>query len=155
MSSINPLTMYLLVAALCLATVSADRIRGSVENVELINAHNAKYDAGEFSYYLGVNAFTDWTLEEHNARNGVPSTSQEWTGPVRNGDPLTAPDAIDWRQKGAVQAIKDQGQCGSCWAFGGVGGLEGQHAIHNGELPNASEQQLVSCDTVSKGCSGV
>merc|ERR1712080_242161 len=111
---------------------------------------------GEASYFMGVNAFTDWTKEQYDARNGYKKPEgYVYTGEVRNGDPLTAPDAIDWRQKGAVQAIKDQGQCGSCWAFGGVGGLEGQHAIHNGELPNASEQQLVSCDTVSKGCSGV
>merc|ERR1712001_628901 len=66
----------------------------------------------------------------------------------------TAPDAVDWRDKGAVQHVKDQGACGSCWAFGTVGALEGQQFLVNGNLPDCSEQQLVDCDKQSSGCNG-
>merc|ERR1711879_61884 len=66
------------------------------------------------------------------------------------------PDEIDWSTKGAVTDIKDQGQCGSCWAFSTVGSLEGRTFTSTGSLPNLSEQQFVDCDTDfgDQGCNG-
>merc|ERR1711915_110710 len=55
------------------------------------------------------------------------------------------PASIDWRTKGAVTPIKDQGQCGSCWAFSAIASAEGAHAIKDGKLVSFSEQQLVDC----------
>ena len=60
--------------------------------------------------------------------------------------------AVDWRNEGVVTPVKDQGKCGSCWAFSTVACLESAHAIKTRELISMSEQQVVDCDTVSSGC---
>lgn len=52
---------------------------------------------------------------------------------------IEVPSSIDWRTKGAVTNVKNQGQCGSCWAFGTVGGIEGSYAIATGNLISFSE----------------
>ncbi len=64
---------------------------------------------------------------------------------------------IDWRTKGAVTPVADQGQCGSCWAFSTVATLESAHFIRTGELLQLSQQQFVDCadgDYGNLGCSG-
>ena len=64
---------------------------------------------------------------------------------------------INWVEKGAVTPVKNQGNCGSCWAFSSTGALEGAHFIATGELLSFSEQQLVSCSgrlDGNAGCNG-
>ncbi|KAA0047115.1 ervatamin-B-like [Cucumis melo var. makuwa] len=64
------------------------------------------------------------------------------------------PSSIDWRKKGAVNAIKNQGRCGSCWAFAAVAAVESIHQIKTNELVSLSEQEVVDCDYRDGGCRG-
>ena len=66
-------------------------------------------------------------------------------------------DSVNWVEAGAVTPVKDQGSCGSCWAFSSTGSLEGAHFVASGELLSFSEQQLVDCATRrygNLGCNG-
>ncbi|CDP18637.1 unnamed protein product [Coffea canephora] len=76
---------------------------------------------------------------------------------IQNYENVSAvPASMDWRKKGAVTGIKDQGQCGCCWAFSAVAAMEGIHQLKTGKLISLSEQELVDCDTAGEdeGCNG-
>nr|KYP42355.1 Vignain [Cajanus cajan]KYP42367.1 Vignain [Cajanus cajan] len=125
------------------------------DNVEFIESFN---DVGKKSYRLGINHVADLTNEEFKAsHNGYKSslglriTTQT---PFKYENVTDIPIAMDWRQKGAVTRIKNQGKCGSCWAFSTVAATEGIHQITTGKLVSLSEQELVDCDTVDHGCDG-
>lgn len=143
-------------------TRSADHYRQSLylAEVEAVNQWNQEYDQGMHSYFKGINQFSDLTRDEFVAQQKlkVPADIEARRAAGHHNVPQsTAPAAIDWREEGAVQHVKNQGQCGSCWAFATVAALEGRTAIKSGTLPDISEQQFVSCspekyDTF--GCNG-
>lgn len=103
--------------------------------------------------YSHLSPLADWSEGEFNARNNVQLSENRkpFADPVI-GDAL--PASFDWREKGAVNAVKDQGQCGSCWSFSVVGNVEGVNFLKNGELLSLSEQEICDCVTTSQGCKG-
>ncbi|CAH1112855.1 unnamed protein product [Psylliodes chrysocephalus] len=139
--------------------IDEEKVRFQIfqDNVQKINAHNALYEAGLKTYTMAVNQFSDLTAQEFGAmlrlKNG-PIRREHLTRHVQNPS-LPVPDSIDWREKNAVLEVKDQGDCGSCWAFSTVGSIEGQNAIKNNQRVPLSVQQLVDCDDEENlGCNG-
>jgi len=64
------------------------------------------------------------------------------------------PKHVDWREKGVVTAVKDQGMCGSCWTFAATSAIESHYAIATGEVEDLSEQQILDCTPNPKHCGG-
>ncbi|KAL1509142.1 hypothetical protein ABEB36_003927 [Hypothenemus hampei] len=125
-------------------------------NVLEIEQHNALYEQGLVTYEKGVNQFTDWTAEEFknyltlHPKPPAPVNATKYV--IKN---IEVPSSIDWRTQGYVTSVKDQGQCGSCWAFSVTGVLEGAYYKKTGNLVSFSEQQLIDCDTkLNYGCDG-
>lgn len=123
------------------------RYRAFKMNLERIAAHNAKYATGEYSFELGVNALADLTDEEYKQmlgyrRTNTRSASGTFSAPDNVKD---LPSVWDWRQHDVVTPVKNQGQCGSCWAFSAVAALECAYALNTGKLVSFSEQELVDC----------
>ncbi|VDP83361.1 unnamed protein product [Echinostoma caproni] len=136
-----------------------DSLRRAIweRNVERIKEHNLRHDLGLVTYTLGLNQFTDMTFEEFKEKRLLEMRSSI----VPKGKPLEAnygkvPDAIDWRESGCVSEVKDQGDCGSCWAFSASGAAEGQYMKKYGKPIRFSEQQLVDCSREygNHGCGG-
>jgi len=126
-------------------------------NYKRIVAHNMAADNGVHSFRLAVNQFADLTTEEFAQQmNGLRPELKKVSQNVYVGDVFALPATVDWRTKGVVTPIKNQGQCGSCWAFSAVAGIEGQHALSTGKLVSLSEQNLVDCSTPegNMGCNG-
>jgi len=130
------------------------------QRVSRINRHNLEHDLGLHTYTQGVNEYSDLTSEEH--RHYLMGTSLQYIkeDDMNNTEPFVVPfgfkpkDSVDWRDAGAVTKIKNQGSCGSCWAFSAAGALEGMNAIHGGGLIDLSTQNLVDCVTAASGCGG-
>ncbi|XP_059647820.1 cysteine proteinase mucunain-like [Cornus florida] len=127
------------------------------DNLRFIDERNAE----NRPYKVGLNKFADLTNDEYRSkfvgskfdRKKMLSTPRSDRYAFRAGDDL--PESVDWRSKGAVAPVKDQGQCGSCWAFSTVGSVEGINKIVTGDMITLSEQELVDCDkSYNNGCNG-
>jgi len=122
--------------------------------VDLVKAHNAKESTYKLQYTGPMAAMT---TEEYKQMLGYKPSNMHGDMPklathVHSGK--AAVESIDWSTQGAVTAVKNQQQCGSCWAFSSTGGTEGQWALATSNLQSLSEQQLVDCSKANGGCQG-
>ena len=120
----------------------------SLTNHEFIKYHNAL----NHSYVVGENQFINTTYNNEftilNHYNEINNKKNALTF-----DELYK-DSVDWRDKYKVSSVKNQGQCGGCWAFSSVGAVESAWAIRHNTLYNLSEQELIDCSSENHGCEG-
>ena len=132
------------------------------ENLEYINEHNNK----NLPFKLAQNEYVDLTQDEFkekyvgtlNKKKNYYMTRLYSLSSCENfvNNNVEVPSSLDWRTKDVVTNVKNQGYCGSCWAFSATGSMEGAYAIAHNKLVNISEQQLIDCSKSygNLGCNG-
>ena len=127
-------------------------------NLNRIRSHNEKNSS---SYRMGVNRFSDMNEEEFRAMLGYKNFGQH--GRKIDGEnsfiifnTTDLPKSVDWRPTGAVTKVKDQGSCGSCYAFSAVSSVEGAYFMKTNKTVELSVEQIVDCSDSYKnqGCGG-
>jgi C1A family cysteine protease len=117
-----------------------------IEEIEKLETGTATYS------FLGP--FADFSKDEMSQRKGwldLGAVEETEVAPSLNA---TLAGSFDWVAKGAVNAVQNQGQCGSCWAFSTVANFEGAGFVSGFKLVKLSEQEIVDCDTTCNGCGG-
>jgi cathepsin L len=133
--------------------------------INKINEQNNLFVKGEITYTSGINEFSDWTPEEfmsyvnkglslNNINNNMTASLLYQNESKTNAMLNNLPASIDWRTKGIVNTIKNQGKCGSCWAFSVNSIIESYSAMITKVVPTLSEQNLVDCTYPYDGCGG-
>ena len=170
---------FILVLVLALAACNSDLDKLLFQQFQkFIKKYHKKYESiNEFLARYEVfrrNVMTTFNEENLGYRTGITKfsdlTQQEFAKTylnlnydamaMANFEPTivkvtnAAPDAWNWQDKGVVANVKDQGSCGSCWAFSTMANLEGLYALQKGVVKTFSEQQLVDCDNTDSGCNG-
>jgi C1A family cysteine protease len=128
----------------------------TTKNVAALNAESKTINS---TATFAINKFADLTPEEFAARLGMKGyvpTFQD--GSVAEPTTQAAPNSFDWRTQNKVTPVKDQGQCGSCWAFSCTESIESVYVISKGingnQMPALAPQQIVDCDKGDAGCNG-
>jgi len=124
--------------------------------LKFIEKHNTEHALGLHTFTVGINKFADLTNEEFVKQYTGAIPKESYPEATLQADPTNPPlpKEIDWRVYNKVTEVKDQGQCGSCWAFSTIGTIEGAHARKTQELVSLSEQNLIDCVTENSGCNG-
>ena len=121
----------------------------SLSNREFIDKHNLE----NHSYKVEANRYINNTYKcEFNTMNHLFYKPKN--NPIIINFKDLHKDKVDWRDKLKVSSVKNQGSCGSCWAFSSVGAVESAWAIKHDNLYNLSEQQLIDCSSENHGCEG-
>jgi cathepsin L len=128
--------------------------RTNLRNIILHNLDNTQ------NFTMGINQFTDLTPQEFKDQyvGGLKAQVGSYGCKSFSSSASGTPSSIDWRSKGAVNPVRDQGQCGSCWAFATTANAESVWAISSGQLLDLSEEFLVDCASgvgyFNMGCNG-
>eukprot|EP00929_Paragymnodinium_shiwhaense_P081684 TRINITY_DN42810_c0_g1_i1.p1 TRINITY_DN42810_c0_g1~~TRINITY_DN42810_c0_g1_i1.p1 ORF type:complete len:349 (+),score=48.60 TRINITY_DN42810_c0_g1_i1:57-1103(+) len=137
----------------------SERLEVFARNVDFIDSFNRNSTAGGLR--LGVNQFADLTAAEFKKQYlsslqlSPPPGAKNVNIAFEAPPDVFLPDSIDWRKKGAVTPVKDQKNCGACWAFSTTGAIEGAWKLAGNPLVSLSEQELVDCSAGWKGgCAG-
>jgi len=130
-----------------------------VANLQKINQHNQEAAEGKHTFTMAMNEFGDLTKEEFfSTYTGFVGERHQYIRSMNQADlsNVTAADSVDWVAKGAVTAVKNQGQCGSCWSFSSTGAIEGAWKLAGHSLESLSEQELMDCskDEGNNSCEG-
>lgn len=133
----------------------AKRMGIFAENVEKVAAQNRDHLLLGGEAVFGITKFMDLTAAEFRSQylNYIPNNNTNTKRVDVTADGPLADD-IDWRTKGAVTPVKDQGQCGSCWAFSATEAIESYAFLAGQKLQKLSAQQITSCDKTDLGCNG-
>jgi len=138
------------------ASEYAARIAIFANNLEMVNRQNAEHILIGGEAVFGITKFMDLTTEEFTAQylsGYIPSNHTTATPMPRNSQRLGM--TVDWVAKGYTTPVKDQGQCGSCWAFSATEAIESYAALSGKySLITLAPQQITSCDKVDQGCNG-
>ncbi|KAL3307805.1 hypothetical protein Ciccas_013671 [Cichlidogyrus casuarinus] len=116
-----------------------------LDNKAMVEQHNKLYEAGKVTYYLAQNRLSDMTEEERKRLRNFHPSQKPAAENIYVPSGKTVPSSFDWRTKGAVNPIKNQNNCGSCWAFSTITSIETQYFLATKNLKSFAEQQLVDC----------
>lgn len=129
-----------------------------IENMQRIHVHNKEFAAGKHTWWMDVNRIVDWTSEEFQLTLGHKRQHpQRSPGTLSSLKPLPRnllPSSVDWRDKHVVTPVKNQGSCGSCWAFAATETVESVYAINSSTLLELAPQAYVSCMKNPDDCGG-
>jgi len=132
------------------------RFRNFLQNKFKIAHRNRELREEGHDTVFEINGFSDMSDDEfrslYTCRKEVSFKDSNIKAPVSL--PAAAPSKYDWRDHGAVTAVKNQGQCGSCWAFSATEGVESANFMKGNKLTALSPQQITSCDKSDAGCNG-
>ena len=120
-----------------------------LSNLRLIKEHNSNNKG----FTVGLNRFAAYTPSEYKEFLGFRMKRAKSAAPVKSSKKKTD-FSFDWRTRGIICSVKDQGQCGSCWAFSAIEAAESSYAISTGVCVLFSAQNLVDCVTTCSGCNG-